>query len=146
MFDCSGLRVRRGLFIQIFLVVALTVALSAQEENPNAGTIQGTVRDDVGAPVAGARVLYSSQATDTRGATRSDKDGKYVSEAVPPGVYVVRVEGRDMIPVDTSVTVAKERLSRRISSWNGLVPARCGWRANSVGTLQTSCRLTVVTI
>ncbi len=106
LFDCSGLRVRRGLFIQIFLVVALTVALSAQEENPNAGTIQGTVRDDVGAPVAGARVLYSSQATDTRGATRSDKDGKYVSEAVPPGVYVVRVEGRDMIPVDTSVTVA----------------------------------------
>src|SRR5208283_2514295 len=107
LFDCSGLRVRRGLFIHIFLVVvALTVSLGAQEENPNAGTIQGTVRDDVGAPVAGARVLYSSQATDTRGATRSDKDGKYVSEAVPPGVYVVRVEGRNMIPVDTSVTVA----------------------------------------
>ena len=106
LFDCSGLRVRRGLFIHIFLVVvALTVSLGAQEENPNAGTIQGTVRDDVGAPVEGARVLYSSQATDTRGATRSGKDGKYVSETVPPGVYVVRVEGRDMIPVDTSVTV-----------------------------------------
>ncbi|MGO9246526.1 MAG: carboxypeptidase regulatory-like domain-containing protein, partial [Verrucomicrobiia bacterium] len=106
MFDCSGLRIRRGLFIHIFLVVvALTVSLWAQEENPNAGTIQGTVRDDVGGPVEGARVLYSSQATDTRGATRSDKDGKYVSETVPPGVYVVVVEGRDMIPVQTSVTV-----------------------------------------
>ncbi|MGA7077958.1 MAG: carboxypeptidase regulatory-like domain-containing protein [Terriglobales bacterium] len=106
MFDCTGLRVRRGLFIHILLVVvALTVSLSAQEENPNAGTIQGTVRDDVGAPVESARVLYNSQATDTRGATRTDKDGKYVSEVLPPGVYVVRVEGRDMIPVDMSVTV-----------------------------------------
>ena len=86
MFDCSGLRVRRGLFIHILLVVvALTVSLWAQEENPNAGTIQGTVRDDVGAPVESARVLYSSQATDTRGATRSDKDGKYVSEVRPAG-------------------------------------------------------------
>ena len=56
-------------------------------------------------PVEGARVLYSSQATDTRGVTRSDKDGKYVSETVPPGVYVVRVEGRDMLPVESSVTV-----------------------------------------
>src|SRR5271157_1625897 len=107
LFDRSGLRIRRGLFIHIFLVVvALTVSLGAQEENPNAGTIQGTVRDDVGAPVEGARVLYSSQATDTRGATRSGKDGKYVSETVPPGVYVVRVEGRDMLPVESSVTVA----------------------------------------
>jgi len=74
-------------------------------ENPTAGTIQGTVRDDVGNPVEGARVLYSSQATDTRGVTRSGKDGTYVSEPVPPGAYVVRVEGRDMLPVASSVNV-----------------------------------------
>ena len=30
----------------------------------------------------------------------------YVSEGVPPGVYVVRVEGRDMLAVDSTVTVA----------------------------------------
>jgi protocatechuate 3,4-dioxygenase beta subunit len=109
LFDCSGLRVRRGLSIHLLLVVvALTVSLWAQEENPNAGTVQGTVRDDVGAPVEGARVLYNSQATDTRGATRTDKDGKYVSEVLPPGVYVVRIEGRDMIPIAFSA-----RSSRR---------------------------------
>jgi len=106
LFDCSGLRVRRSLLIRLFIVVvALSVSLWAQEENPNTGTIQGTVRDDVGTPVEGARVLFSSQATETRGATRSGKDGKYVTEAVPPGAYVVRVEGRDMIPVETRVTV-----------------------------------------
>jgi hypothetical protein len=117
LLDRSGLRVRRSLFIHLgllfFVVAAFTVlpavSLWAQEETPEkptTGTIQGTVRDDVGSPVEGARVLYSSAATDTKGVTRSGKDGAYVSEPVPPGAYVVRVEGRDMLPVEASVTVA----------------------------------------
>ena len=116
MLDCSGFEVRRSLPISLLLFIsviaallaALTVSLSAQEEsteNPTAGTIQGTVVDDVGTAVAGARVLYSSQATDTRGVTRTDKDGKYVTETLPPGAYMVRVEGRDMVPVESSATV-----------------------------------------
>jgi hypothetical protein len=114
LFDRSGVLVRRSLlvglslFILALTVVALTVSLRAQEttqENPTAGTIQGTVRDDVGTPVEGARVLYSSAATDTRGLTRTAKDGTYVSEAVPPGAYVVRVEGRNMLPSETTVNV-----------------------------------------
>ncbi len=90
------------------MVLPLTVSLWAQEEtpeNPTTGTIQGTVRDDVGSPVAGARILYNSAATDTKGVTRSGKDGAYVSEPVPPGAYVVRAEGRDMLPAETKVTV-----------------------------------------
>ena len=113
MFDWSGSPVRRSVFIglMLFVVIAFSVSLRAQEtqemtsENPAAGTIQGTVRDDAGVPVEGARVFYGSQGTDTKGSTRSGKDGTYVSEAVPPGVYVVRVEGRDMLPVSSSVTV-----------------------------------------
>ena len=110
MLDCAGSHVRRSLLIGPWLVViALAVTLWAQEEtpeNPTTGTIQGTVLDDVGAPVEGARVLYSSQAADTRGVTRTGKDGKYVTEGVPPGAYAVRVEGRDMIPAEGSATVA----------------------------------------
>jgi Carboxypeptidase regulatory-like domain len=113
LFDWSGLLVRRSLSIGIGLLLiiiigTLTVPVRAQEsapENPATGTIQGTLRDDVGAPVEGARVLYSSSATDTKGLTRSGKDGAYVSEPVPPGVYVVRVEGHDMLPAESSVTV-----------------------------------------
>ena len=114
MFDWSGSLVRRslsigiGLFLIITIIATLTVSLRAQEstpENPATGTIKGTLRDDVGAPAEGARVLYSSSATDTKGLTRSGKDGAYVSEPVPPGVYVVRVEGRDMLPAESSVTV-----------------------------------------
>jgi hypothetical protein len=110
LFDCSGLQVRRSLPIGplLIVVVALAASLWAQEmtsENPTTGTIQGTVRDEDGNAVEGARVLYSSQATETKGVTRSGKDGAYVSEPVPPGAYVVRVEGRDMLPVERSVTV-----------------------------------------
>ena len=112
MFDWSGSQVRRSLLIALLpvVVVALAVSSWAQNEaetpeNPTTGTIHGTVLDDVGAAVEGARVLYSSQATDTRGVTRTGKDGKYVTEALPPGAYVVRVEGRDMVPVESKVTV-----------------------------------------
>jgi len=112
LFDWSGLHVRRslssGIALLLVIIATLTISLRAQEstpENPATGTIQGTLRDDVGAPVEGARVLYSSSATDTKGLTRSGKDGAYVSEPVPPGAYVVRVEGRDMLPVESSVTV-----------------------------------------
>jgi len=112
LFDGSGLRVRRSLSICLVLafvtVAALSVASWAQEttsENPAVGTIQGTLRDDDGTPVEAARVLFSSAATDTKGVTRSGKDGTYVTESVPPGAYVVIVEGRDMLPVQRTVTV-----------------------------------------
>src|SRR5260370_258763 len=113
LFDCSGSRVRRSLLIGIciglLLIALLPVSAWAQEatpENPTTGTIQGTLRDDDGSPVEGARVLYNSAATDTRGVIRSGKDGTYASEPVPPGAYVVRVEGRDMLPVESTVAVA----------------------------------------
>ncbi len=54
-----------------------------------------------------AKVLYNSPDTETRGVTRSVKGGQYVSEPLPPGPYVVRVEGRDYLPVESKVTVVK---------------------------------------
>ncbi|MGC2513516.1 MAG: carboxypeptidase-like regulatory domain-containing protein [Terriglobales bacterium] len=110
MFDWSGLQLRRSLPVRLlpFIVVVLAVSLGAQEmtgENPTAATIKGTVRDDSGNPVEGARVLYGSQATETRGVTRTGSDGKYVSEVLPPGPYVVRVEGRNMAPAQSTVNV-----------------------------------------
>ena len=120
MFDCCGSHLcrfllRRSLPISLALLLACCMlaafpsSLQGQDltsENPTAGTIQGTVRDDVGAPVDAARVFYSSSAADTRGVTRTGKDGTYVTEALPAGVYVVRVEGKDMLPVEVNVTVA----------------------------------------
>ncbi len=92
----------------MLFVVAITASLWAQEEvteKPTTGTIQGSLRDEDGNPVAGARVLYNSQDADTRGMVRSGADGNYVSEGVPPGPYVVRVEGRDKLPIERTVNV-----------------------------------------
>ncbi len=110
MFDWSRLQFRRSLSVALFFVVvtAFPLASRAQEmtpENPTAGTIQGTVRDDAGNPVGGARIFFSSAATETKGVTRAGTDGVYVTEAVTPGVYVVRVEGRDLLPAELRVTV-----------------------------------------
>ena len=109
MFDWSGLHVRGSLSVGLlFALIALPISLQAQEltqENPTAGTIRGTLRDDDGNPVEGARVFFVSSSTETRGVTRSGKDGTYITEAVPPGVYTVRVEGRDMAPAESRVTV-----------------------------------------
>ena len=113
MFDRSALCVRRSLpFARAFFValtlLVLKTSLCAQgltEENPTLGTIQGTVRDEDGSPIQNARISYSSQATDTRGVTRAGKDGSYVTETLSPGLYVVRVDGRDFLPSESNITV-----------------------------------------
>ncbi|MGB9236242.1 MAG: carboxypeptidase-like regulatory domain-containing protein, partial [Terriglobales bacterium] len=112
MFDWSGLRLRRSLplalvLLAFFTSVLLSRSLWAQEpsENPNAGTIQGTVRSEDGTPVEGARISYVSSATDTQGVTRTGKDGAYVTEQLLPGAYIVRVDGRDLLTAEINVAV-----------------------------------------
>jgi len=112
LFEWSGLRFRRslplGLILLALFALLLNRSLRAQEpaqENPNAGTIQGIVRSEDGAPVPSARVSYSSSATDTRGVTRTDQNGAYVTEQVPPGAYLVHVDGRDLLPAEINVAV-----------------------------------------
>ncbi len=112
MFDWSGLRFRRSLPVSFILLTFTSTLLShslwAQEaapENPNAGTIQGAVRSEDGTPVESARISYISSATDTRGVTRTVQDGTYVTEQVPPGLYLVHVDGRDLLSAETTVTV-----------------------------------------
>jgi hypothetical protein len=105
--------VRRERWIAVALFAALVfgmlpVCLPAQEdtlEHPLTGTIQGALRDNDGNAVEGARVFYGSPETETRGMVRSTKGGTYVSETLPPGPYIVRVEGRNFRPVDRRVTV-----------------------------------------
>jgi hypothetical protein len=111
LFEWFGLRFRisitLGLILfALFAVVPLSRSAWAQEaENPNAGTIQGTVRSEDGALIEAARISYSSSATDTRGVTRTDKDGKYITEQLPPGAYLVQADGRDMLVAETTVVV-----------------------------------------
>ncbi|MGC2246887.1 MAG: carboxypeptidase-like regulatory domain-containing protein [Terriglobales bacterium] len=74
-------------------------------ETTRAGTIQGTVLDEDGVPVEGARVTYNSLSTENKGAATADKNGAYVSEQLPPTAYLVTASGRDMLSVQQTVTV-----------------------------------------
>ena len=84
-----------ALFLCSLALMMWTVPLWAQEPSTT-GAIHGTITDEDGNPVAGARVDARSRATLTSGVTRSQKDGSYTTEQFPPGEYVVRVEARDM--------------------------------------------------
>ena len=115
MFQWSGSCARRFLSRGFIFLISLAVlwlasltavSLYAQEsDNTTAGTIQGTVLDEDGNPVEGARISYSSQSTETRGTTNADKKGVYVSEQLPATTYLVVAEGRDLLPAKRTVTV-----------------------------------------
>src|ERR1700756_1678486 len=83
--------------------MALAAPLRAQE-TPT-GTIHGTITDEDGNPVAGARVDARSRATLTSGVTRTGKDGTYTTEPFPPGEYTVRVEARNLREATAVVNV-----------------------------------------
>jgi carboxypeptidase family protein len=87
-------------------LLILVLAAAWGQENPTTGSIQGTVKDEAGAPIAGARVTMKSRATQTSVTVRTDAAGNYVSsDPLPPGVYNVRVETKDFHTVDLSAEV-----------------------------------------
>jgi Carboxypeptidase regulatory-like domain/TonB dependent receptor len=63
------------------------------------GALVGTVTDPVGALVPDARVTLTGIATNTTLATRTNGDGFYVIEYIPPGRYRLRVEASGFQPV-----------------------------------------------
>ncbi|PYX97813.1 MAG: hypothetical protein DMG71_02065 [Acidobacteria bacterium] len=73
-------------------LLALVFAAAWGQETPTTGSIQGTVKDETGAAIAGARVTMKSRATQTSVTVRTDAAGAYVSsDPLPPDIYSVRV-------------------------------------------------------
>ena len=99
-----------SVFFALLISLAFIASAPARAQEPSetvsTSTIQGAVFDDDGAPVEGARISYTSQSGDTRGSTRSNKDGSYTTEVLAPGPYSVRADARDMLPAETTVTLS----------------------------------------
>ncbi|PYQ12963.1 MAG: TonB-dependent receptor [Acidobacteria bacterium] len=81
-----------SLRIRFLMSVALTVlaCVAPAYSQPSPGRILGVVRDSTGAPVPGATVTITNQATGAVQTVTSSADGSY-SASLTPGVYSVTV-------------------------------------------------------
>lgn len=95
----------RVVFSRSLVVCALAVLVSAAALAQQAGVVSGTVMDQTGAAVIGAKVELASRNVPAQSAS-SDNEGRYRFEGLPPGAYTVRVSASGFQSMDRRVTVA----------------------------------------
>src|SRR5215470_16025696 len=79
----------RVLALPICFILTLQSTLLAQDAT---GKVLGTITDQNGAVVPGAKIKVTNTATHISHETTSDKDGNYEVIALPIGTYQVTVE------------------------------------------------------
>jgi tetratricopeptide (TPR) repeat protein len=91
-----------------FLTLAAALAIAAPAVAQSTGIVKGTVRDDKGQPVDGAKVtIEMNGGTGRRFETKSDKKGEYIQVGLSSGSYKVTAE-KDKLgsaPITVSVRV-----------------------------------------
>src|SRR4051812_862315 len=92
------------LLLVVFIVVGLSPTLSAQT-TISTGSIQGTITDQSGAVLSGAKVAITNKGTGQTFSVTTTSSGTYASGALNPGEYRVRVEAKGFKTSETPVTV-----------------------------------------
>ena len=79
---------------RVLLVMAVTLlpSLAAAQARVTGADLEGTLRDDTGAVLAGANVTATNVETAVERSTATDVKGRYMLAALPPGVYRVSAE------------------------------------------------------
>ena len=90
--------------LTIAVLIASCITLFAQT-TISTGSIQGTVTDQSGALVAGAKVTITNKATNRVINVATTSAGAYASGALTPGDYVVRVEAKGFKTSEEPLTV-----------------------------------------
>lgn len=98
----------RPAWLQVLLVlVALVLAVPAFAQN---GMVKGTVRDEKGAPVDGAKVsINQNGGTGRKFETKTDKKGEFIQIGLPSGSYSVLAEKDKLASVPATVTASSGR-------------------------------------
>src|SRR5690606_5433306 len=65
---------------------------------PASATLSGEVRDESGAPVAGAAIIATATVDAATAETRSDAAGRFVLEGLAPGRYAIVAERQGLLP------------------------------------------------
>lgn len=82
----------------VFLVILMLAAFSSGSFAQSTSTLQGSVADQSGAAVSGAKVIVRNQATGFERIVQTDSDGNYQAAALPPGVYRVEAQAQGFGP------------------------------------------------
>src|SRR5229473_3709750 len=77
----------------VVLVLVLSCVAAAAPQGVNTATLLGTVIDQQGQSVAGAKVTLTSSATGAERTTASDDNGRYTLVGIPPGPYKLTIDG-----------------------------------------------------
>ena len=91
-------------FFRCCLIMFLGLAAAvAQAQTPGIGAIRGLILSESGAPVAGAEVTVTNQATGFSRTARSDERGIYILPELPlTGTYVIRATKEGLLPQERS--------------------------------------------
>lgn len=102
---CSRIHISIScLLLAVFIVVGLSPTASAQT-TISTGSIQGTITDQSGAVVSGAKVAITNKGTGQTFSVTTTSSGTYASGALNPGEYQVRVEAKGFKTSETPITV-----------------------------------------
>jgi hypothetical protein len=82
----------------IFFISLMLAALSSSAFAQSTATLQGSVTDQSGAIVSGAKVTLRNQATGLERIVQTDNDGNYQAAALPPGIYRVEAQAQGFGP------------------------------------------------
>ncbi len=93
------------LFISILALILLVSTLASAQSTVGTGSIQGTVTDQTGAVVGGAKVTITNKGTAATIHLTASSAGAYSSGPIQPADYVVRVEAKGFKTSEQPVTV-----------------------------------------
>jgi len=77
----------------VVLVLVLSCVVAGAAQGVNTATLLGTVRDQQGKAVEGAKVTLTSTATGAERTAVSEDNGRYTLVGIPPGQYKMTVDG-----------------------------------------------------
>lgn len=96
---------KAGICIVGFLIAMTMTPGMLGQTTISTGSIQGTITDQSGAVVSGARVMITNKGTGQTFSVTTTSAGAYVSGALIPGDYEVRVEAQGFKTFEAPVTV-----------------------------------------
>src|SRR3954451_6768413 len=101
----SRINISISCFVFISLIVLGLSPMALAQTTISTGSIQGTITDQSGAVVSGAKVAITNKGTGLTLSVTTTSSGTYASGALNPGEYRVRVEAKGFKTSEAPVTV-----------------------------------------